>query len=111
MPSLFYKTADIPLLGRDSCSINSPVFPIQRKVRRRKINKKQKIVLWIGVVAFLTISVIPWRVKGFGGAADVDGTSSYKPTYLPIQPPELYKYWIVIGVVTGALIISLKESK
>lgn len=74
------------------------------------MNRKQKIVLWIGVVVFLIITAFPWRaprqrIRGDGVS------SSNKLPYRRIQPPELYKYWIVIAVVTGALIISLKESK
>jgi len=71
------------------------------------MNKRQKIALWVGVGTFLIITVFPWN-SYFDEAR---GISKSKVILRWIQPPQLYKYWVVVGVVTGALIISLKESK
>lgn len=76
------------------------------------MNKKQKIARWIGLAFFLIVTFVPLHAKRpFGGIKGYEPSPPLKVTYHQIQTPQLYKYWIVIAVVTGALIISLKESK
>ena len=70
------------------------------------MNKNQKIALWIGVAIFLAVTFLPLDTEKRFSLGE-----SSKTTFHRIQPPEIYPYWIAIGVVTGALVISLKESK
>lgn len=83
------------------------------------MNKKQKIVLWIGVIIFCAIAILPLEKPNISPVSTIVREADKgrivvppkKVYYRRIRPPKLYVYWIMTTAVTGALIISLKESK
>lgn len=87
-----------------------------------KMNKKQKIVLWLGIIAFVFVSLFPPVIieglgpirgireyeRGFGCLLDPLVNPFLKET---IDFPLLAVEWIVIAVVTGGFLITFKDTK
>lgn len=57
------------------------------------MNKKQKIVLWLGIAVFVLMGLYP--------PADFDGAA--------LDPPQLLIQWAMVVVVAGGLLVTLKD--
>lgn len=80
------------------------------------MNKRQKIVLWAGIIVFVLIGLeAPTHMVGgtvhetkrglFRGHASVVGATR------EVDLVQLCTYWVMTVVVTGGLIYTLKDSK
>jgi len=78
------------------------------------MNKKQKIVLWVGIALFVLVGLNPhyprqpFRIVREGAPAPVRKT---KLSWGPKDPGRLFCYWTMIAVVTGGLLVTLKDKK
>lgn len=78
------------------------------------MNKKQKIILWIGIALFVLVGLNPHyprqvsRIVRKGAPAPVRKT---KLSWGPKDPGRLFCYWTMIAVVTGGLLVTLKDKK
>lgn len=100
------------------------------------MNKKQKIVLWAGIAVFVLVGLNPrWKTVSYGTGKYIEPKSVYVPkdpnnrfADLLNQPTEiritktnfywgpkntgrLFCYWTMIAVVTGGLLVTLKDKK
>ena len=84
------------------------------------MNKKQKIVLWIGIAVIVIMGIFPpWVISGYSTGRPIAGSYS-----LITSPPkmgeayaksiDLYRLgvqWVIVGVITGGLIYTFKDQK
>lgn len=79
------------------------------------MNKKQKIVLWVGIAAFVLmglyppwmISKAPMRSEGYSFVL-APPVGTIDETFCQINMPRLYIQWMIV-VVIGGLVISFKK--
>ena len=74
------------------------------------MNKKQKIVLWVGIALFVLVGLNPHypRQRSRIAPAPVRKT---KLSWGPKDPGRLFCYWTMIAVVTGGLLVTLNDKK
>lgn len=71
------------------------------------MNKKQLVVMWIGIVLMVLLwwyapkEIMPYKA----------GSYERETTYNLVQPAKLFANWILVGFVTGGLIITFKGKK
>ena len=94
-------------------------------VRRREIwimNWKQKICLWVGIVAFVLMGIFPpWVAAPPGGGNYVAGGYAFilfprnqfgESHWLArIDLGQLAAQWAMVAVVTAGLIVTFKDKK
>lgn len=88
------------------------------------MNRKQTIVMWIGIIAFVLMGLFPaWMCAGPGGGY-VSPVSIGEARYTFVLPHEnnikklcrvdvsqLCAQWAMVAVITGGLIVTLKDKK
>ncbi|NQU06020.1 MAG: hypothetical protein HQ568_08000 [Calditrichaeota bacterium] len=86
------------------------------------MNKKQKIVLWIGLVLFMLMGIFPpwYYVYKSEISADISYKSGYYCLFVPphsykkeyrIDKTRLHIQWTIVVVVAVCLILTLKDIK
>jgi len=78
------------------------------------MNKKQIIVLWIGIAAIVVMGIIPPWVVSIQGAIEQRGYGFIlipPEKYCHINTSRLYVQWIMVAVVTGGFLVTFKDKK
>jgi len=76
-----------------------------------KVNKRQKIVLWVALVLFVLMGLFPPWVEDYRGSLYHYGYRCIFITRLRINWSRLHLQWIVLGSITGGLFIAFQEKK
>ena len=66
------------------------------------MNKRQKICLWVGIIAFAFVGLISQK-------SNIYTTNTIPDTVVYIS--RLLVRWVIIGVITGGLIYTFKDKK
>jgi hypothetical protein len=93
------------------CSLDTIVLPDEFSLLKGfPMNRKQLIVMWIGLaLMFLLGSIAPREYKDYLVWRGDNSGSRNKRTHTLVQPADLFACWIMVGAVTGGLIITLKD--
>ncbi len=89
------------------------------------MNRKQKICLWLGIVAIVIIGIFsPWLYTTTGNGLNSKKNAGYSCILFPPPPKgvglrygisldvsRLCVQWVIVAVVTGGLIVTLKDKK
>lgn len=86
------------------------------------MNKKQKIVLWVGIAIFVLMELFPpWMAAnpqggnyiaaGYGFILNPPHFQSEELWRCRIDFPQLLAQWAMVAVVTGGLIYAFKDEK
>jgi hypothetical protein len=84
------------------------------------MNKKQKIVLWIGIAVIVVMGIFPpWVHRGGPGVEKsagysfiLNGPESYAFGWFA-RPDisRLFIQWVIVAVITAGLIITVKDKR
>lgn len=66
------------------------------------MNRKQIIVLWVGIIAFVYLG-LTCRISGRGWTLEMESCVK--------DIAQLLVYWVVTAVVTGGLIYTFRDKK
>lgn len=78
------------------------------------MNRKQKIVLWIGIGIFALMALFLPLVISIQGVIEQQGYGFIlipPEKYCHINTSRLYVQWIMVAVVTGGFIVTFKDKK
>ena len=78
------------------------------------MNRKQIIVLWIGIAAIVFMGIVPPWVVSIQGAIEQRGYGFIlipPEKYCHINTSRLYVQWIMVAVATGGFIVTFKDKK
>ncbi len=93
-----------------------------------KMNAKQKAFLWLGIIAFVLMGIFPpWfypiNIEGLKSRTNVDYKSILSPPEAigenkyegligaSIDFSRLAVQWVMVAVITGGFVVSLKNSR
>lgn len=74
------------------------------------MNKKQKIILWIGIAFFVLLGLFP-PSKSTPWARQETTQRPITLYHHSIDGSKLFAYWAMVAVVTSGLIVTFKDKK
>lgn len=80
------------------------------------MNKKQKIVLCIGIVVIVLMGLFPPSNTSMSYLFRLEGPGSEYSFLLVMSPSDigfgkLFIQWVIVAVITGGFIVTLKDKK
>lgn len=79
------------------------------------MNKRQIIVLWIGIIIIVLMGLFPpWMNVDPSGGYYIKGYNFIldKPsTFCRIDVPQLLVQWAMVAIIAGGLLVTLRDSK
>jgi len=78
------------------------------------MNKKQKIALWLGIIIIVAMGTFPPWVISIQGAIQQRGYDFIlipPEEYCHINTSRLYVQWIMVVLITGGLLITIKSPR